>query len=78
MFRSKLTIQFLKTKTQESNIKYNKKKKRKSCVSITKKAKRNYYENVDLKDISDSNKIWATVKPLFTNKIKSTEHIPIE
>ena len=52
MFRSKLTIQFLKTKTQESNIKYNKKKKRKSCVSITKKAKRNYYENVDLKDIN--------------------------
>ena len=43
------------------------------CQSY-KKAKRNYYENLDLKDIND-NKFWATVKPLFSNKIKSAENI---
>ena len=48
------------------------------CVSITRKAKRSYYKNLDLKDITDSKKFWATVKPLFSNKIKSTEYITLE
>ena len=76
MLRSKLRNQFLKTKTQESKLKYN--KQRNLCVSITRKAKRSYYENLDLKDITDSKKFWATVKPLFSNKIKSTEYITLE
>ena len=33
---------------------------------------------MDLKDINHSKKFWATVKPLFSNKIKSTEYIKIE
>ena len=76
MLRSKLRNQFLKTKTQESKLKYN--KQRNLCVSITRKAKRSYYENLDLKDITDSKKFWPTVKPLFSNKIKSTEYITLE
>ena len=35
-------------------------------VSISRKAKRSYYE-----------KFWATVMPLFSNKIKSTEYISL-
>ena len=31
-----------------------------------------------LKDITDSKRLWATVKPLFSNKIKSTESITRE
>ena len=31
-----------------------------------------------LKNIINSKKYWATVKPLFSNKIKSTEHITLE
>ena len=76
MLRSKLRSQFLKIKTQESKLKYN--KQRNLCVSITRKAKRSYYENLDLKDITDSQKFWATVKPLFSNKIRSTEYITLE
>ena len=76
VLRSKLRNQFLKTKTQKSKLKYN--KQRNLCVSITRKAKRSYYENLDLKDITDSKKFWATVKPLFSNKIKSTEYITLE
>ena len=76
MLRSKLKNPFLKTKTQESKMKYN--KQRNLCVSITGKAKRSYYENLDLKDITDSKKFWATVKPLFSIKIKSTEYITLE
>ena len=76
MLRSKLRNQFLKTKSQESKMKYNKQKNLR--VSITRKAKRSYYENLDMKDITDSKKFWATVKPLFSNKIKSKECITLE
>ena len=48
------------------------------CVSITRKAKRSYYKSLDLKEITDSKKFWATVKPLLSNKIKSTESITLE
>ena len=36
---------------------------------------RTCYKNLDLKDINESRKFWATVKPLFSNKIKSAENI---
>ena len=76
MLRSKLRNQFLKTKSQELKMKYN--QQRNLCVSITRKAKRSYYENLDLRDITDSITFWATVKTLFSSKIKSTEYITLE
>ena len=33
---------------------------------------------MDLKDITDSSKFWATIKPLFSNKTKSTECITLK
>ena len=71
MLITKLKNQFLKKMTLEARTKYN--KQRNICVSLVKKAKRNYQENLDLKDINDNKKFWATVKPLFSNKIKSAE-----
>ena len=73
MLRPKLRNKFLKKKISESRAKYN--KQRNICVSLIKKLKRNYYENLDVKDINDNKKFWATVKPLFSNKIKSAENI---
>ena len=45
---------------------------------ITRKAKRNYYENLDLRDITDNITFWATVKTLFSSKIKLTGYITLE
>ena len=73
MLRTKLINQFLKNRTLQTKTKYN--NQRNICVSLVKKAKRNYYENLDLKDINDNKKFWTTVKPLFSNKIKSAENI---
>ena len=73
MLRTKLSNQFLKKRTLEARIKYN--KQRNICVSLVKKAKPNYYKNLDLNDINNSKKFWATVKPLFSNKIKSADNI---
>ena len=73
MLRTKLRNQFLKKKTLEARTNYN--KQRNICVSLVKKAKRGYYENLDLKVINDNKNFSATVKPLFSNKIKSAENI---
>ena len=72
MFRTRFRHQFLKMKTPEANVKY--KKQRNICVSLSRKAKRNYYENLDLNNVCNNKRFWATVKPLFSNKIKSTEN----
>ena len=72
MLRTKLGNQFLKKRTLEAGTKCN--KQRNICVSLVKKAKRNYYENLDQKDVNDNKKVWATVKPLFSDKIKSAEN----
>ena len=73
MLRTKLRNQFLKKTTLEARIKYN--KQMNICASLVKKAKRNYYENLDLNDINDNKKFWATVTPLFSNKMKSADNI---
>ena len=67
---------FLKKKALESRAKYN--KQRNICVSLVKKAKQNYYENLDLRDNNDNKTFWATVKLLFSNKIKSAENIYLD
>ena len=68
MLRTKLRNQFCKKRTLEARTKNN--KQRNICVSFVKKAKRNYYKNLDLKDINDNKKFSATVKALFSNTIK--------
>ena len=73
MLSTKLRNQFLKKRTLDARIKYN--KQRNICVSFVKKAKQNSYENLDFKGVNDSKKFWATVKPLFSNKINSAENI---
>ena len=73
ILRTRFRHQFLKMKTPEAKAKYN--KQRNICVSLTRKAKRNYYESLDSNNICDDKKIWATVKLLFSNKIKSVENI---
>ena len=76
MLRTKLRNQFLKTRTSEAKLKYNKQSN--LCVILLRKTKRNYYENLNLNDISDNKKFWTTVKPLFCNKIKSVENITLD
>ena len=73
MLKTRFRHQFLKMKTPEAKVKYNKRKN--ICVSLTRKAKRTYYESLDLSSIWDNKKFQATIKPLFSNKIKSAENI---
>ena len=75
MLRTKLRNKFLKQKTTETRSAYN--KQRNICVSILRKAKRSYFENLDIKNLSDNRKFWGTVKPLFSNKVRSNDYITL-
>ena len=71
MLRAKLRNKFLQQKTTETRSAY----KRNICISILRKAKRSYLENLDIKNLSDNRKFWGTVKPPFSNKVRSNDYI---
>ena len=75
MLRTKLRNKFYKQKTTETRSAYN--KQRNICISILRKAKRSYFENLDIKNLSGNRKFWGTVKPLFSNKVRSNDNITL-
>ena len=41
------------------------------------KTKIDYYGNLSEKDVIDNKRVWKTVKPLFSDKAKSSERIAL-
>ena len=75
MQRSRLRNAYLKDKTRAARIAY--KKQRNVCVSILRKSKKYYDENLDAKNITNNKKLWGTMKPLFSNKVRSNIYISL-
>ena len=69
MKRSRLRNKFLRDRTDISREEY--KKQRNLCVSLLKKDKKDHFANLDAKSVTDNKKLWQTVKPLFSNKVKA-------
>ena len=44
------------------------KKQRNFCVKLLRKTKQDYFNNIDIKSVSDNKKFWKTIKPYFSNK----------
>ena len=42
-----------------------------------KKERKNYYNNIDIKDITDTKKFWGTIKPFLTDKGMSKNRISL-
>ena len=63
MKRSALENKFYKSKSLEDKQAY--KKQRNYCNRLFKREKRNYFNNLSLKEITDNKKFWKTVKPFF-------------
>ena len=64
--QTRLCNRFLKNRThvnKTTNL-----KQRNYQVSILRKIKRNYYGDINEKDIVDNKQFWKTIKPLFSNK----------
>ena len=76
MLRSKLSNKFLKDKTNEARIKY--RKQRNICVHLLRRAKRNYYNDLDLSNVTDNKKFWKIIRPFFGNKIKIKNRITLD
>ena len=68
MLRSKLRNKFLKDKTDETT---KCRKQRNICVHLLRRAKRNYYNDLDLSNVTNNRKFWKTIRPLFANKVKN-------
>ena len=64
--RSRLENQYYKYKTTESLRAY--KKQKTICRRLYKKERKRYYNNLDVKKITDSRKFWKTTKPFFSDK----------
>ena len=47
------------------------------CVSILRKSKKCYYENLDTNNVTDDKTFWGTVKPFFSNKVRSSTYITL-
>ena len=63
--------QFLKNRPEVNRINYI--KQRNYCANYFRKTKKNCYASLNEKDIADNKKFWKTVKPLFSNNLKSNE-----
>ena len=46
-------------------------------MCILRKTKKDHYANLDEKDVADNKQFWKTVKPLLSNKVKSSEKITL-
>ena len=74
MLRTKLRNIFLKNRTDGNKNRYTKQKN--FCVTLLRKSKREYFSNLNEKNVRDNKKFWRVVKPLLLNKI-SNEKITI-
>ena len=75
MNHTSLRIKFLKNRSAENNLAYN--RQRNYCVSLTHKSKRDYYSNLDKRNVTNSKLFWKTVKPLFFDKGPMRQKITI-
>ena len=75
MKRSRLRNKFLNTKSDIDRKAYN--KQRNLCVSLIRSEKNNFFSNINTSDITDNKTFWKTVKPFFTDKIRTKSKITL-
>ena len=64
MHRSKLNYIYNKYRTEDNWANY--KKQRSFCVNLLCKTKTEYFQKLNVKDLSDNRKFWKTIKPFFS------------
>ena len=66
MQRSKFKNSYNKERTISSWEKY--KRQRNYCVNLLRRSKKNYFKNLNVKNLTDNRKFWKTIKPFFSKK----------
>ena len=64
--RSKFKNIYSKKRTNDNWANY--KKQSNFDVNLLRKTKTDYFQNLNISDLSDNKKFWKTIKPYFTNK----------
>ena len=64
--RSKLKRRYNLDRTNINFEKY--KKLRSLCIDRLRKSKKQYFNNIDAKNITNNKKFWKTIRPKFSNK----------
>ena len=75
MTRSSLKNKLYKNFTQENSRAY--KKQRNYCGRLYKKERKKYYENLNVKNITDNKVFWKTVKPFLSEKGNTSSNITL-
>ena len=65
MLRSKLCNKFLRSGSSKDKETY--KKQQNLCVSLLHQNKKDYFETLDIKFVTDNKMFWKPVTPLFTD-----------
>ena len=73
MTRSRLRNNYLKEKSADTKIAYD--KQRNYCVNLLSRTKNNYFASINISSITDNMKFWKIVKPLFSDKISHEKTI---
>ena len=77
MTRTRLRKKYLKNRTLLNQKQFN--RQRNNCVKLLRKTKKQYYSNLNEKNVIDNKKFWKTVKPFLSNKtIKSSSITLVE
>ena len=66
MFRSRLKNNFNKKRYDENWDSF--KKQRNFCIKLLRQTKEKYFNDINVKNISDNKKFWKTIKLFFSNK----------
>ena len=73
MKRSKLRNKFNEERNIENWSEYE--RQRNICSNILKQSKTRHFNNLNVKDVTETKQFWKTIKPFFTEKNKTTNHI---
>ena len=76
MRRSQLQTKYFKNKSQNDYLVF--KKQRNFCSKLYKKERKNYYNSLDMKNITDNKQFWKTIKPFLSEKIKTTSKMKLK
>ena len=66
MTRSRLRDRFLRNRSEENRELF--RKQRNECVSLLPKSKKDYFKNLNEKNITDNKSFWKTVTPFLSKK----------
>ena len=73
MARSRLRNKYLTDKIVENRLLYT--QQRNQCVALLRNTKKNYYENIDEKEVTDNKNFWRTIKLYLSDKFVKSDKI---